>query len=72
MNALIRRDRFDDLVPEFFRRFYSPLALSESAPADIRIRTRRSTDLSTGCRPRVECCQVVSPYRRSRVLAKTQ
>ncbi|HWK84500.1 MAG TPA: Hsp20/alpha crystallin family protein [Caldimonas sp.] len=37
MNALTRRDRFDDLVPEFFRRFYSPLALSESTPADIRI-----------------------------------
>lgn len=37
MNALIRRDRFDDLVPEFFRRFYSPLALSEPGPAEIRI-----------------------------------
>ena len=37
MNALTRFDRLDDLFPELFRRFARPMALSETAPADIRI-----------------------------------
>ena len=37
MNALTRFDRLDDLFPELFRRFSRPVALSEAAPADIRI-----------------------------------
>jgi HSP20 family protein len=37
MNALTRLDRFDDLMPELFRRFARPFALSDAATADIRI-----------------------------------
>ncbi|MGZ5130890.1 MAG: Hsp20/alpha crystallin family protein [Caldimonas sp.] len=37
MNALTRFERLDDFMPEFFRRFARPLALSEGAPAEIRI-----------------------------------
>lgn len=37
MNALTRFDRFDDFMPEFFRRFARPFALGDVAPAEIRI-----------------------------------
>ena len=37
MNALTRLDRFDDFMPEFFRRFARPFALEDAAPAAIRI-----------------------------------
>jgi HSP20 family protein len=37
MNALTRFERFDDLMPELFRRFARPLTLAEAAPAEIRI-----------------------------------
>lgn len=37
MSALTRMERFDDLFPEFFRRFGRPLQLSGEMPADIRI-----------------------------------
>jgi HSP20 family protein len=37
MSALLRRDRLDDLFPEFFRRLARPLELPEDAPASIRI-----------------------------------
>ena len=38
MNALTRLDRFDDFMPEFFRRFARPFAWSEAtAPTEIRI-----------------------------------
>jgi len=35
MNALTRLDRFEDLMPEFFRRISRPLAIAE--PGDIRL-----------------------------------
>ncbi|HEY5324118.1 MAG TPA: Hsp20/alpha crystallin family protein [Caldimonas sp.] len=35
MNALTRLDRFEDLMPEFFRRISRPLAVAE--PGDIRL-----------------------------------
>jgi len=37
MGALTRIDRFDELFPEFFRRFARPLALSEDTSMDIRV-----------------------------------
>jgi HSP20 family protein len=37
MSALLRRDRLDDLFPEFFRRLARPLEFPEDAPASIRI-----------------------------------
>ena len=37
MSALTRFDRFDDLFPEFFRRFARPLQLSEETPGEIKI-----------------------------------
>ncbi|MEF7612592.1 Hsp20 family protein [Aquincola sp. MAHUQ-54] len=37
MNSLTRRDRFDDLLPEFFRRFARIAPFGDEAPADIRI-----------------------------------
>jgi len=37
MNALTRFDRFDDFMPEFFRRFARPFGLEDAAPAEIRI-----------------------------------
>jgi HSP20 family protein len=37
MNALTRLDRFEDLLPDYFRRFARPLALTDTPPADIRI-----------------------------------
>ena len=37
MNALTRRDRFDDLLPEFFRRFARPLQLADDMPGEIKI-----------------------------------
>jgi HSP20 family protein len=37
MNALTHRERFDDFLPEFFRRFARPFALAENSPAEIRI-----------------------------------
>jgi len=35
MNALTRLDRFEDLMPEFFRRISRPLAMTE--PGDVRL-----------------------------------
>lgn len=37
MSALTRPERFDDLFADFFRRFARPAALTDGAPADIRI-----------------------------------
>lgn len=37
MSALTRRDRFDELFPEFFRRFARPLQLTEDTPGEIKI-----------------------------------
>jgi HSP20 family protein len=37
MNALTRFDRFDDLLPEMFRRFARSAPLADVAPTDIRI-----------------------------------
>ncbi len=37
MNALTRLDRFEDLLPDYFRRFARPLALADTPPGDIRI-----------------------------------
>ncbi|MGZ8261107.1 MAG: Hsp20/alpha crystallin family protein, partial [Caldimonas sp.] len=37
MNALTRLDRFDDFMPEFFRRFARPFALGDAMPAEIRV-----------------------------------
>lgn len=37
MNALTRRDRFDDLFPEFFRRFAKPLRFADDTPGEIKI-----------------------------------
>jgi HSP20 family protein len=37
MNALTRLDRFDDLMPELFRRFARPFAVPEVEPAEIRL-----------------------------------
>lgn len=37
MSALTRRDRFDDLFPDFFRRFARPLQLAEDVPGEIKI-----------------------------------
>ncbi len=37
MSGLTRSERFDDMFADFFRRFARPLALADSAPADIRI-----------------------------------
>jgi HSP20 family protein len=37
MSALVRRERLDDLFPEFFRRLARPLEFPEDAPASIRI-----------------------------------
>ena len=37
MSALTRLERFDDLFPEFFRRFAQPLQLSEATPGEIKI-----------------------------------
>jgi HSP20 family protein len=37
MNALTRLDRFDDFMPELFRRFARPFAFGEMPPAEIRI-----------------------------------
>jgi len=36
MNALTRRDRLEDLMPDFFRRLAWPIALS-GEPGDIRV-----------------------------------
>jgi HSP20 family protein len=37
MNALTRFERFDDLLPELFRRFAQPLRLADGLPEDIRL-----------------------------------
>ena len=37
MNALTRRDRFDELFPEFFRRFPRPSLFTDEAPGEIKI-----------------------------------
>lgn len=37
MSALTRYDRFDDFMPEFFRRFARPFALGDATPAEIRV-----------------------------------
>lgn len=37
MTALTRMERFDDLFPEFFRRFARPLALAEDSPGEIKL-----------------------------------
>lgn len=37
MTALTRRDRFEELLPEFFRRFARPSMFDESAPGEIKI-----------------------------------
>jgi HSP20 family protein len=37
MNALTRRDRLDDLLPEFFRRFARPTLFGEETPGEIKI-----------------------------------
>lgn len=37
MSALTRPERFDDLLPEFFRRFARPLQWSEETPGEIKI-----------------------------------
>lgn len=37
MNTLSRMERFDNMFPEFFRRFARPLALGEDAPGEIRV-----------------------------------
>ncbi|MDC8774458.1 Hsp20/alpha crystallin family protein [Roseateles albus] len=37
MTALTRLQRFDDMFPEFFRRFGRQMQLTDEAPADIRI-----------------------------------
>lgn len=37
MSPLTRLDRFDDLFPEFFRRFARPLQLSDDTPGEIKI-----------------------------------
>ena len=41
MSALTRLERFDDLFPEFFRRFGRPLALADEAPGDILTSNQR-------------------------------
>ncbi|MGM9488233.1 Hsp20/alpha crystallin family protein [Ideonella sp. YS5] len=37
MTALTRRERFEDLLPDFFRRFGQPSAFTEQVPGDIKI-----------------------------------
>ena len=37
MSALTRRDRFDDLFPDFFRRFARLPQLAEDVPGEIKI-----------------------------------
>ena len=37
MTALVRRDRFDDFFPDFFRRFAGMPRLAEDVPGEIRI-----------------------------------
>ncbi len=37
MSALTRMERFDDMFPEFFRRFSRPLAFADQAPGEIKI-----------------------------------
>jgi HSP20 family protein len=37
MTALTRMDRFDDLFPEFFRRFARPFALADDSPGEIKL-----------------------------------
>ena len=37
MSALTRRDRFDDLFPDFFRRFARPLQFADEVPGEIKI-----------------------------------
>jgi HSP20 family protein len=37
MAALTPRDRFDELIPEFFRRFARPAFLEPQAPGDIKL-----------------------------------
>lgn len=37
MSTLSRMERFDNMFPEFFRRFARPLALGEDAPGEIRV-----------------------------------
>ena len=37
MSALVRRDRFDDFFPDFFRRFAGMPRLAEEMPGEIKI-----------------------------------
>lgn len=37
MNALTRLERFDEMFPDFFRRFARPLQTFEGVPGDIRL-----------------------------------
>jgi len=37
MNALTRRDRFDEFFPDFFRRFARPLPWAEDVPGEIKV-----------------------------------
>lgn len=37
MSALTRLERFDDLLPDLFRRAVRPMALAEEGPGEIRI-----------------------------------
>ncbi|MGM9488174.1 Hsp20/alpha crystallin family protein [Ideonella sp. YS5] len=37
MTALTRRERFEDLLPDFFRRFGQPSVFNEQVPGDIKI-----------------------------------
>ncbi|MCW7541134.1 Hsp20/alpha crystallin family protein [Aquabacterium sp. A7-Y] len=37
MGALTRLERFDELFPDFFRRFARPLALADEVPGDIKL-----------------------------------
>ncbi len=37
MTALTRRERFEDLLPDFFRRFSQPSLFEEGRPSEIKI-----------------------------------
>lgn len=37
MTALTRLERFDEMFPEFFRRFAHPLSLGQDAPGEIKV-----------------------------------
>lgn len=37
MSALTRMERFDEMFPDFFRRFAQPFRFSEDAPGEIRL-----------------------------------